>query len=1118
MDEERLFHLALEKPAGERAAFLEEACVSNPVVREHLEALLRAYEYPDSFLGKPAVNLGAAVESPPDRHAGGGDSGATEDVAPGARSLTEGPGSRIGPYKLLQPIGEGGMGTVYMAEQTRPVRRLVALKVIKDGMDRRQVLARFEAERQALALMDHPNIAKVLDAGSTDSGRPYFVMELVKGIPITTFCDERRLTPRERLELFVPVCRAVQHAHQKGVIHRDLKPSNVLVALYDGRPVPRVIDFGVAKATGPKLTERTLFTEFGSIIGTPQYMSPEQAELNQLDVDTRSDIYSLGVLLYELLTGTTPLERRRLEETALLELLRLVREEEPPKPSTRLRTTAALPAIAERRGLEPKRLGTLVRGELDWIVMKCLEKDRNRRYETANSLATDLRRYLDDEPVLACPPTPAYRFRKFARRHKRALTMAGVALAGLLLAVIGLAASTVFIWRAKDELIRSLYFQSIALADREWSANHLARADEVLERCPPTLRGLEWRLLKRRLLSKAMPPLRHGNALFACAISPDGTQLVSSDLEGFLYVWDPSTGQELRDPIRAHDAVCYYVAFSPNGARLASAEDGGVKVWDAKTWREIDAWDTPTPMPAGSVQGLAFSPDGKLLACVCIRRPDGLEDVSIWDVLTGERLFALPEQRYNVANLTLSPDGTLLATASGDRTVKLWDARTGALIRTDRGDTTFRCVAFSPDGLLVAAGGGRENERGSGQVRIWDVATGRVRPISTGHTAWSVAFSPDGRRLATGGTDQAVKIWDTASGQEILTLRGHTDWVMDLAFSPDGHRLASASGDRTIRIWDASPLREGEPTGEALFTLRGHTDGVTALAFHPLVPRLASASTDGSLKLWDTQSGRYLSTIHPGIQEVLTLAFSPDGEHLAAAGGSDLFATVLDATTGTEVARPGEGVHTEPVSRVAFSPDGRYLASGDNAGLLLISDVTTGVVRRFPGGPLITALAFSPDPGERLLAVAAGDGEVQIWDTTTGERIAHPPLEHQGFIYGLAFSPDGQHLASSGWDRTVRIWDTATWERDEVIRDPAAAQCVAFSPDGRLLAWGTSDATVEVLRRDTGEIFTLRGHLDQVLGVAFSPGGKLIASASRDGTVKIWETPSSHEALGSGRP
>src|SRR6516225_8591046 len=424
-----IFSAALDRESeAERAAFLDQACRDNPALRERVEALLRAHGQAGGFLEPRGT---AAFES----------SSAANPVA----------GTVIaGRYKLIEEIGEGGMGTVWMAQQTEPVKRAVAVKLIKPGMDSKQVLARFEAERQALALMDHPNIAKVLDGGmtgepgalATGGGRPFFVMELVKGTPITKYCDEHRLTPRQRLELFVPVCQAVQHAHQKGIIHRDIKPSNILVAQYDGRPVPKVIDFGVAKAAGQQLTDKTLMTGFGAVVGTLEYMSPEQAELNQLDIDTRSDIYSLGVVLYELLTGTTPVDKKSLGKAALLEILRIVREVEPPTPSSRLSTLEGLPSIAANRGMEPARLARLLRGELDWIVMKALEKDRSRRYETANGLAMDVQRYLANEAVQACPPSAVYRFRKFARRYRVALTTAAVV--GLAL-VAGSAVST---WQA----------------------------------------------------------------------------------------------------------------------------------------------------------------------------------------------------------------------------------------------------------------------------------------------------------------------------------------------------------------------------------------------------------------------------------------------------------------------------------------------------------------------------------------------------------------------------------------------------------------------------------------------------------------------------------------------
>jgi len=415
-----IFLAASERTPAERAAYLDEACAGDAALRQRVEALLHAHDEPGAFLSEAPA-----------------DASATAALIP---TLV---GTVIaGRYKLLEAIGEGGMGTVWVAEQTQPVRRKVALKLIKAGMDSKSVLARFEAERQALAVMDHPNIAKVLDGGLTDMGRPFFVMEYVKGVPITEYCDATRLSVPERLNLFVQVCHAVQHAHQKGIIHRDLKPSNILVAPYDDKPVPKVIDFGLAKAMHQPLTERTLHTAHETVLGTPLYMSPEQAQLNNLDVDTRSDIYSLGVLLYELLTGTTPLEKKRFKAAAWDEMRRIIREEEPPRPSTRLSSSQTLPSLAAGRHTEPVRLTKLVRGELDWIVMKSLEKDRTRRYESANGFAMDIERHLAGEPVLAAPPSARYRLRKFARKHRAALTTAA-ALA--LLLVAGVAVST---WQA----------------------------------------------------------------------------------------------------------------------------------------------------------------------------------------------------------------------------------------------------------------------------------------------------------------------------------------------------------------------------------------------------------------------------------------------------------------------------------------------------------------------------------------------------------------------------------------------------------------------------------------------------------------------------------------------
>ena len=426
MNERELFITALQLECdAKRDTFLDEACAGDSALRQRVAALMKAFGQAGSFLQQPdpAVTL--------------------------IQQLLEKPGTQIGPYKLLEQIGSGGMGVVYRAEQKVPVRRMVALKVIKPGMDTQQVVARFEAERQALAIMNHPNIAKVLDAGATDAGRPYFVMDLVKGAPLTDFCDQQKLDTRERLQLFITVCQAIQHAHQKGVIHRDIKPGNVLVEMHDVRPVPKVIDFGVAKAIGQQLTEKTLHTGFGEMVGTPAYMSPEQAGHSSIDVDTRSDIYSLGVLLYELLTGHTPFERDTLRNAGFDEMRRMIREVDPPRPSTRVSTleAKALSTVSDCRRVEPRRLSQQLRGELDWIVMKALEKDRNRRYESANSFASDIQRYLADEPVQACPQSAVYRLRKFVRRRKTALFASSALAIGLLLAVAAVGGSIGFVLR-----------------------------------------------------------------------------------------------------------------------------------------------------------------------------------------------------------------------------------------------------------------------------------------------------------------------------------------------------------------------------------------------------------------------------------------------------------------------------------------------------------------------------------------------------------------------------------------------------------------------------------------------------------------------------------------------
>jgi WD40 repeat protein/serine/threonine protein kinase len=1072
----------------ERRRFVDQACAGDAELKRRVEELIENHFRAGSFLESPAPHLVGTVEAP----------------------ASERPGTVIGPYKLLEQIGEGGFGVVFMAEQQQPVRRKVALKILKPGMDTRHVIARFEAERQALALMDHPNIAKVLDGGQTSSGRPYFVMDLVKGLPITDYCDQAQLTPRERLELFVHLCQAVQHAHQKGVIHRDLKPSNVLVTLHDGTPVVKVIDFGIAKATGQQLTDKTLFTNFAQLIGTPLYMSPEQAALSGLDVDTRSDIYSLGVLLYELLTGSTPFDKERLRTAGFDEIRRIIREEEPAKPSTRISTLGQAAATAsDNRKSDPQRLSKLFRGELDWIVMKALEKDRNRRYESASALAADVQRYLHDEPVQACPPSALYRFRKFARRNMRALATAALLGIMLLVAVGAVVASA--LWAAdhrlqveaatKKELESNLYTVRIALAERELANRNPGRAEELLDLCPKELRQWEWGYLKRlcRVSPVILPdgPRLSDGKGFDLAFSPDGRLLaMPSGDNNDLIVGDASTGKVRR--LHGHSARILRLAFSRTGLLASASEDKTVKVWNTTTGQEI--WTLRDHL--GPVYAVAFSPDGQLLASA------SGDQVNVWNTTTRALLWTLPASinpKVPVA-LAFSPDGGRLAGPGADNTAKVWDLTSGQEVATLRGHTgQVFSVAFTPDGRrLVTAGW-------EGTAKVWDLTTGAVEVPTPqfsvddlSHAPWTVALSADGRQLAVAGSivDETVRVYDVQSGKNIFPLQGHNGRVVSVAFSPDGRRLASAGVDKTVKLWDTE-------TGQEVLTLRGHTNLVGHVLFDRSGLRLASGSDDGTVRVWDAtpvEEDPRIRTLrgHSGV--VSSVAFSPNSQLLASAG-RDRTVRVWEVTTGREVLLLRG--HSKPVNSVAFSPDGSLLASASEDATVKLWNVRTGAriltLDKFGGG--VRCVAFSTD-GQHLATSDATDN-VRVWDWATGKEVFPPLRGHTGYVKFVAFSHNGKLLVTGSVDGSVRLWDAASGQKAQepyYFASRVASIALSPDPDSRLLASGDADQTVTVWETVTPkELFRCREHTNYVIAMAFTPDAQRLASASWHEII-VWDT------------